>query len=276
MMNPDEILKSGLFAVFAGGVISSDTDISRPLLLLDPRSVDVSVERTDSEVVLAILHTRTDESGVNITVGEGARLSIVELYLAEAFSEVRISQRASSSCRMVCAELCGANVSYRMNLEGEGAENVLRGLFVASGADHCTVNIVTNHLVGGCKSDSMVKGVAFGQATGEFRGLVYVAEDAQNTDAMQQSRNIQSGGARISAMPQLEIYADDVRCSHGATVGQIDDEAVMYMRQRGLCEEEARRLLAEGFVNDIVCRCDVEPLRRIMEERVAEKTEGLR
>ena len=190
MMNPDEILKSGLFAVFAGGVISSDTDISRPLLLLDPRSVDVSVERTDSEVVLAILHTRTDESGVNITVGEGARLSIVELYLAEAFSEVRISQRASSSCRMVCAELCGANVSYRMNLEGEGAENVLRGLFVASGADHCTVNIVTNHLVGGCNSDSMVKGVAFGQATGEFRGLVYVAEDAQNTDAMQQSRNI--------------------------------------------------------------------------------------
>lgn len=276
MINPEELIGSGALTPFAGGTVSSGTDISRPLLLLNPRNVDISVERTDSEVVLAILHTQTDESSVNVTVGEGASLSMVELYLAEAFSEVRVNQCASSSCRMVCAELCSANVSYRINLEGEGAKNLLRGLFVASGTDHCTVSLTTNHIVDGCSSDSLVKGVAFGRATGEFRGLVYVAENAQRTDAMQQSRNIQSGDARVSAMPQLEIYADDVRCSHGATVGQIDDDAIMYMRQRGLGEEEARRLLAEGFVNDIVSRCEVEPLRRMMEERVSEKTEELR
>ena len=99
----------------------------------------------------------------------------------------------------------------------------------------------------------MIKGVAGGRSTGEFVGLVYVAPDAQRTDARQTSRNIELGGeARIVAKPQLEIYADDVKCSHGATVGQLDADAVMYMRQRGLSEAQARRLQIEGFVCDIV------------------------
>jgi Fe-S cluster assembly protein SufD len=83
--------------------------------------------------------------------------------------------------------------------------------------------------------------------------MVYVAPDAQRTDAVQTSRNIEIGGeAHIKAQPQLEIYADDVKCSHGATVGQLDSEAILYMRQRGLSLEQAKRLQIEGFISDIV------------------------
>ena len=100
-----------------------------------------------------------------------------------------------------------------------------------------------------------MKGVAGGKAQGEFEGMVYVATDAQRTDAVQTSRNIVIGDeARIQTKPQLEIYADDVKCSHGATVGQLDSEAIMYMRQRGLSLQQAKRLQIEGFVSDIVLR----------------------
>ncbi|MDE5636855.1 MAG: SufD family Fe-S cluster assembly protein, partial [Alistipes sp.] len=94
---------------------------------------------------------------------------------------------------------------------------------------------------------------------GRFEGMVYVAPDAQRTDARQTSRNLTLGDeARITTLPQLEIYADDVKCSHGATVGQMDSDAVLYMRQRGLSEDAARRLQIEGFVADVVMRCAVE------------------
>ena len=106
-----------------------------------------------------------------------------------------------------------------------------------------------SHNVGLCTSNSLVKGVAGGSASCEFNGLVYVAQDAQNTDARQTSRNIVLGDeARIVTKPQLEIYADDVKCSHGATVGQLDDDAILYMRQRGLSEAQAPRLRARHSV----------------------------
>ena len=146
---------------------------------------------------------------------------------------------------------------------------------MASDSEHCTIDLTTNHLVSDCKSDSLVKGVASGRSTGEFRGLVYVAPDAQRTDAQQQSRNIEIGDAHIVTMPQLEIYADDVRCSHGATVGQLDDDAVLYMRQRGLSEKDARRLQTEGFVNDVASRCDVEAVAEMLTEEIAAKLEKL-
>ena len=118
------------------------------------------------------------------------------------------------------------------------------------------------------------------EAVGEFSGLVYVAPDAQRTDARQQSRNVLlSEKARIETMPQLEIYADDVKCSHGATVGQMDSEAILYMRQRGLSEAQARALQIEGFVGDIVRRCGVEPLGEALMRLAAAKLErvaGLR
>ena len=118
--------------------------------------------------------------------------------------------------------------------------------------------------------------VKVGQKIGEFRGLVYVAPDAQRTDARQQSRNILlSETARIDAKPQLEIYADDVKCSHGATVGQMDADAILYMRQRGLSLAQARRLQIEGFAGDVVRRCGIGELGEALMEAVARKMETM-
>ena len=130
-----------------------------------------------------------------------------------------------------------------------------------------------SHNVGLCTSNSLVKGVAGGNASCEFNGLVYVAQDAQKTDARQTSRNIVLGDeARIVTKPQLEIYADDVKCSHGATVGQLDDDAILYMRQRGLSEAQARRLQIEGFVRDIVSQAGSmgEALAEVLTEKLEE------
>ncbi len=103
-----------------------------------------------------------------------------------------------------------------------------------------------------------------------------MAPDAQRTDARQQSRNVLlSDTARIVAEPQLEIYADDVKCSHGATVGRMEDDTILYMRQRGLSEAQARRLQIEGFVGDVVRRCGIEPLCEALAEAVAAKLERM-
>ncbi len=272
-MGIEDLIKSGALTAFDGGKISG-VDASRPLLALNPRNMVVEADTT-APVKLVIVHTQTNEASVELRLGENAQLSLTEVYLAEAFAEVRISQASGSRCRIVTAELRSANVAYRINLEGRGAENELSAVFVASYSEHCPLDLTTNHLVSDCNSDSLVKGVASGRSTGEFRGLVYVAPDAQRTDAQQQSRNIEIGDAHIVTMPQLEIYADDVRCSHGATVGQLDDDAILYMRQRGLNEKDARRLQTEGFVNDVANRCDVEEVAEMLAEEIAAKLERL-
>ena len=225
---------------------------------------------------IVVLHTAADMSVVEVELGEEAQLELTELFTAEAFAEVSVKQAARSRCRLTTVQLSSANASYRIDLDGADAENELGGVFLAAGNEHCVVKLRTGHNVADCRSNSYIKGVAGGQAVGEFCGMVYVAPDAQRTDARQQSRNILlSRTARITTQPQLEIYADDVKCSHGATVGQMDAEAILYMRQRGLSEAQARRLQIEGFVGDVVTRCGIEPLCGAILERAAAKIETL-
>ena len=221
---------------------------------------------------LVVLHTREGISALDVTLAEGAQLEYTELFLEGAFSETSVTQAARSRCRLTTALLSGANASYRLDLTGPDAENDLGGVFLLGGSEHGVVKLLTRHLSADCRSDSTVKGVAGGHAVGEFSGLVYVAQDAQRTDARQQSRNVLlSPEARIDAKPQLEIYADDVKCSHGATVGQMDSAAILYMRQRGLSESQARRLQIEGFAYDVTSHCRHAELCRYIGERTSDK-----
>jgi Fe-S cluster assembly protein SufD len=126
-----------------------------------------------------------------------------------------------------------------------------------------------------CTSHTAVKGVAADSAHGSFSGLVYVAPDAQRTDSVQSSRNVTIGNARIETLPQLEIYADDVKCSHGATVGQMDSDAILYMRQRGLTTAMAKRLQIEGFVQDVAMHSAVENLKEELMELITTKLNSL-
>lgn len=244
-------------------------------LLADPEKYAVEVA-AGTKAQLLIVHTQAASAALSVQLAEGAELTAVELFLAEAFVDFSIRQYGQSHCRMTVAELTSANVNYGIDLDGEGARSELDGLFLAGGKEHCEVAVRVNHNVPDCSSRSLVKGVAGGEAKGAFRGLVYVAPDAQRTDAQQTSRNIElTPTARIVTKPQLEIYADDVKCSHGATVGQMDDEAILYMRQRGLSEVQARRLQLEGFVGAIAAQCGVEPVCDKLYELIVGKLERM-
>ena len=255
--------------------IRTDTDVSRPFVAVDARKLRVEVA-AGASARLVVVHGKPEASTLSVLLERDARLQLTEIFRAEAFAETTVVQAAGSGCCITAVQLASANASYRIDLDGAHAENTFGGLFLAAGEEHCVIDLRTAHNAADCNSDSLVKGIAGGTAVGEFRGLVYVAPDAQRTDARQQSRNILlSGTARIDAKPQLEIYADDVKCSHGATVGQTDAEAILYMRQRGLSLAQARRLQIEGFAGDVVRRCGIEELGEALTESVALKMEKM-
>ncbi len=255
-MTISELIKSDALQTFGGGTITADAVSCGALVSVNPLILKVRVAEGVA-ANLVILHTEPTQASVEVELAGGASLSLGDFYFAGTFAEVKVRQEASSECRMVVAQLGDANVMYDIALDGREAVCSLNGVFVGTDSEHSVFDLTTCHNVSDCRSESLVKGVVSGRATGEFRGLVYVAQDAQRTDARQTSRNIEIGNAaHIITKPQLEIYADDVKCSHGATVGQIDDEAILYMRQRGLSEPAARRLLLEGFVGDVVSRCE--------------------
>ena len=240
-------------------------------VLYDPERVERTVEGKHS---IVIVHTLTGTAKIHFDVCQNATLNIVELFTGDSFVECDINQQADSRCEHIAISTSGSIADYTINLDGANAANVMRAAYIAGGDERTRICLRVNHNVADCTSDSLVKGVAGGKAVGEFNGLVYVAQDAQRTDARQTNRNIEIGpDAKIITKPQLEIYADDVKCSHGATVGQMDSDAVLYMRQRGLSEQQARRLQIEGFVNDIVMQAG--EMGEVMSELMTSKLEKL-
>ena len=138
-------------------------------------------------------------------------------------------------------------------LAGEGAEINLCGMAIADKNQHIDNNTSIDHAVPNCTSNELFKYVLDDQSIGAFAGLVLVRPDAQHTNSQQTNRNLcATRDARMYTQPQLEIYADDVKCSHGATVGQLDENALFYMRSRGINEKEARLLLMFAFVNEVI------------------------
>ncbi len=255
--------------------IGEDSDAVQPFVAVDPAKLRVEVAAGVS-ARLVVVHKKPVAAALSVLLEQDAALQFTEIFLAEAFAETTVMQAARSRCCMTVVQLASANASYRVDLDGAHAESSLGGLFLAAGEEHCVIDLHTAHNVPDCSSDSLVKGIAGGCAVGEFRGLVYVARDAQRTDARQQSRNILlSETARIDAKPQLEIYADDVKCSHGATVGQMDADAILYMRQRGLSPAQARRLQIEGFAGDIVRRCGIDALGEALADAMSRKMEKM-
>ena len=201
------------FRTAQGEVFRIEGTQDGPYAAVDPRRMRIEAAAGASGRIV-VVHTAPDMSSLEVVAAEDARLEITEVFLAEAFAEVAVKQSARSLCRLTAVQLTSANVSYTIDLDGRDAENMLGGVFLAGGEEHCVVKLRTNHNVPDCRSNSYIKGVAGGSARGEFCGLVYVAPDAQHTDAQQQNRNILlSETAHIATQPQLEIYADDVKLS---------------------------------------------------------------
>jgi Fe-S cluster assembly protein SufD len=157
----------------------------------------------------------------------------------------------------------------RVRFDGEGCEAIVNGLYLAGGRQHIDNFTVIDHAKPRCSSHELYKGILKDEAQGVFNGKIFVRQDAQKTDAKQTNKVLLlSDSATINTKPQLEIFADDVKCTHGATVGQLDAESIFYLRSRGIGLAEARALLTYAFANDIIGRIKLEPLAAWLEQRI--------
>ena len=154
-------------------------------------------------------------------------------------------------------------------LDGEGAECTLNGLYFADGERHVDTHTTIDHAKPHCPSHEIYKGILAGRARAVFNGKIIVRQDAQKTDAKQTNRALLlSDNATINSKPQLEIFADDVKCTHGAAIGQLDEDALFYLRARGLTFLEARDLLIHAFAGEVIDRVRIEPLKQALEREL--------
>jgi Fe-S cluster assembly protein SufD len=159
-----------------------------------------------------------------------------------------------------------ARHEVRVSLEGSGAEVNLDGLYLPQGDQLHDNTIFVDHIATDATSHQLYKGVLDERGHGIFNGQIMVRPGADGSDANQKNKNlILSDGAEVDTRPRLEIYADDVKCTHGAAVGQLDEEAVLYLRSRGLSQGEARSLLVTAFIREMVDRVDLAPLRMALD-----------
>ncbi|HEX5133356.1 MAG TPA: Fe-S cluster assembly protein SufD [Candidatus Krumholzibacteria bacterium] len=156
-------------------------------------------------------------------------------------------------------------------LDGEGIDARIDGLYLASGRQHVDNHTFIRHAKPHCHSFELYKGILDGHARGVFNGRINVDQDAQKTDAKQENNCVLlSDDARINSNPQLEIFADDVKCTHGATIGKMDEEAMFYLRSRGIPANEARDIMVYAFASEVFERIDIEPLRVRLEANLFE------
>ena len=196
---------------------------------------------------------------VEVFVGENAVFDFYELEETHnstvRFSNMYVHQEANSNVLLNGMTLHNGTTrnTTEVTLNGKGAEINLCGMAIADKNEHVDNHTVIDHKASDCVSNELFKYVLDDQSTGAFSGLVLVRPGAQRTSSQQTNRNLcATREARMYTQPQLEIYADDVKCSHGATVGQLDDKALFYMQQRGISYKEARLLLMFAFVNEVI------------------------
>jgi Fe-S cluster assembly protein SufD len=187
------------------------------------------------------------------------------------FSTLRIHQGRNANVATHSLLLGGALIRNNVHpvLAGEGSECLINGLFMANGRQHMDNYMLVEHASPHCDSRQFYNGILNGQSRGVFHGRIIVHKDAQKTDAKQTNRNLLlSDDAQIDTKPQLEIYADDVKCTHGATIGQVDENALFYLRSRGLDEVSARHVLLLAFANECLDRMSSQQVRDHLERLV--------
>lgn len=214
-------------------------------------------------------------------VGRNASLELNCLeethYKNTRISNVYIEQQADSRVNHNVITLHNGVTRNRLDLvfKGEGAECQCNGCVIADRNQHVDNNTLIDHQVPHCTSNELYKYVLDEEATGAFAGRVLVRKDAQKTISQETNQNlVATKKARMYTQPMLEIYADDVKCAHGSTVGQLNDAAMFYMRQRGISEREAKLLLEFAFVNEVIDKMELEPLRDRLHYLVEKRFRG--
>ena len=248
-------------------ILRSDVD------LMVNRRVLIVMEQGSEAKFLFCDHAADDRNFlatqvIEAFVGENAKLDLYCLeethYKNTRVSNVYIEQQANSVVNHNVITLHNGVTRNRLDLvfKGEGAECFANGCVIADKSQHIDNNTLIDHQVGHCTSHQLYKYVLGDEAVGAFAGRILVRKDAQKTSSNEINQNLcTTKKARMFTQPMLEIYADDVKCSHGSTVGQLNDAAMFYMRQRGISEKEAKLLLEFAFVNEVVDQIQLEPLK---------------
>ena len=246
----------------------------RVLVIMEPRSEAKLLVCDHSIDTVRFLANQV----IEVFVGEGASFDYYDLEESSdtttRFSSLFVKQEAESNVVINGITLTNGLTrnDYQVELLGERAETTLCGMSILDKEQHVDTYTHITHAVPRCKSNELFKNVLNDQAVGAFSGRILVKEGADKTEAYQSNRNLcATREARMYSKPQLEIYADDVKCSHGMTTGQLDEEAIFYMRSRGISLDEARMLLSVAFTSDVIDHVRVEALRdrlhRLVEKR---------
>ncbi len=261
-------------------ILRSDVD------LMVNRRVLIVMEQGSEAKLLFCDHAADDRNFlatqvIEAFVGENAKLDLYCLeethYKNTRVSNVYIEQQANSVVNHNVITLHNGVTRNRLDLvfKGEGAECFANGCVIGDKSQHIDNNTLIDHQVGHCTSHQLYKYVLGDEAVGAFAGRILVRKDAQKTSSNEINQNLcTTKKARMFTQPMLEIYADDVKCSHGSTVGQLNDAAMFYMRQRGISEKEAKLLLEFAFVNEVVDQIQLEPLKERLRYLVEKRFRG--
>jgi Fe-S cluster assembly protein SufD len=243
-----------------------------------PRNLIVADENSHATIVedyVSLGGTALCNTATELVAGERSVIShyMIEREDAQAFnvSTLRIQQGRAADVASHSVLMGAALVRNNVHpvLAGEGGECLINGLFVGAGKQHLDNYMLVEHASPHCGSRQFYNGILADHAHGVFHGRIIVRKDAQKTDAKQTNRNLLlSDTAQIDTKPQLEIYADDVKCTHGATIGQIEEDALFYLRSRGIDEASARNLLLMAFANECVDRMKEGPARTHVESLI--------
>ncbi len=247
-----------------------------------PRNLLVAEKNSAINVVESFHSTGNHSAFINIVteivIDENAKVDWSKVQLENSstihISQTECSQSADSIFDIHTITFGGKIVRNNLHivLNGKNILSNLNGLYVGAGDSLIDNHTLVDHAMPNCNSNELYKGVLDGKSKGVFNGKIFVRKDAQKTNAYQSNKNIlMSDEASMNAKPQLEIFADDVKCSHGATTGQLDKEALFYLRSRGIGEELARAFLTIAFAEDVLNRITNETLREELKHRISER-----
>lgn len=258
-------------------VSSNENSVSHPHLLL--------VAENNSKISVAFItvnkisNQKTISNPVHeIVVMENAYVEFDFIQLdgneATQVSHTYAYQKKNSVFDINTITLGGKMIRNNLNItmDDERCESHLNGLYITNGIQHVDNQTSVYHAKPNCQSKELYKGILDDNSTGVFNGRIFVLKAAQKTNAYQSNKNVLlSDNANMYAKPQLEIFADDVKCSHGATTGQLDDDALFYLRSRGIGEQNAKALLNFAFASDVVDKINIDPLKHSLLKNLAVK-----
>lgn len=226
-------------------------------------------------------HTFTTKENISIHLDENAGLDLVvmqnEHNLSSHHTNFNITLEANAVLRLHLITLHGGEIinTIEVNLNGKGGECELNGLYLANGKQRIYNTVNLSHNVPHCKSSQLFKGILEEEAITRFSGTILVAKDAQKTEAYQANNNLlASDHAKAYTQPHLEIYADDVKCSHGATIGSLDEQELFYMRSRGIPLNEAKLLQQQAFAYAVLSKISNQELLERLNDLVERRLRG--